>query len=71
MTTSTAKLKSNVLMYSDQVGRGTLTVESEKVQRKTIDDQMRDISNEITKTRDMLFEFEKCETAPGRDTTKH
>ena len=32
---------------------------------------MRTIANEITKTRDQLFEFEKCETAPGRDTTNH
>ena len=38
MTTSTAKLKSNVLMYSDQVTRGTLTVDGEKIQRKAIDE---------------------------------
>ena len=68
MTTSTAKLKSNVLQYSEQVDRSRLTIEGEQKQRKAIDDLMRDVSNEITKTRDMLFEFERCETAPGQET---
>ena len=41
-----------MLIYSDQVSRGTLTMEDEKIKRKPIDDQMREISAEITKTRD-------------------
>ena len=49
-----------------------MTSEAEQAQRKAIDDQMRQIANDITKTRDQLHQFESSgSTAQGRDAQKH